>query len=98
MKNDAHPLIMALKTRRKPVPSRLLKVQNEEIPGLAARRVGDSIALSLIGRVQAQDSDGHSMVHVEMVHPGGPDESQQKYPEPRVTGRDMQVRTQQSHA
>jgi hypothetical protein len=87
MRNDHLPLIAALKGHRppsvgppalEPVP-RTFELQHSDIPGLAAKHVGEPLTVKLQGHVHMQHADGHAVMHVSSVKPDSAELIQKEY-------------------
>jgi hypothetical protein len=110
MKVD-NPIIQAMKDRSKkqvgatpfdPLDEgRLFELQHDQdtIPGLPGKRVGEAMTVNLTGHVHSQHN-GKTMMRVTSVKPDSDDMTEEENPDlktPSESGA-VSVRTQQSHA
>lgn len=90
MKNDNHPLLMALKKRSPNQPSRFMDLKTSEVG--TSSKPGDSVRLNISGTIKSIDDEGRVVLSIEGVSNGS--ENQEESQEDKT----LRVVTQQSHA
>jgi len=91
MRNDMHPLLMALKKKSQPAPERLFQINREEIPLEKRYGEGEDASFGVHGKVKAVNADGSLSLFVHRVeHQPQSSNAVEAPKEPIIT-------TQQSH-
>lgn len=108
MKNDNHPIVQAMLSKRGPStsgstpfdmmePSRHLEIKHAELPGLGNVAVGSKVTAMVHGTVRSQHSDGHSMIEIHQIKPDSPAEDKAVNPDFKEPKGNPVVMTQDSH-